>query len=118
MADTERTLHISINPDLIDKNVTGDATLYTTGFQNVAITPDEFTREILRVTAYCAQLDGARRTCHFRACNVASVDVDHGLTLAEALAHPACARTHCSSTQPARTRLKHTTSASCSGCQR
>ena len=88
MADTEKTLILAVNPELIDKNVTGDTALYTTGFVNVAITPDEFAREILRGTAYCAQLNGSRRTSHFRACNVASVDVDHGMTVEEALAHP------------------------------
>ncbi|WP_336492961.1 hypothetical protein, partial [Methylobacterium nigriterrae] len=53
------------------------------------ITIDEFTAATTeRGWAYCAQLKGARKGSNFLATNVASVDVDYGLSVEEALANP------------------------------
>ncbi|GJD82457.1 plasmid replication protein, CyRepA1 family [Methylobacterium haplocladii] len=88
MSATVESLKVAFNPSLIDKNTSGDPRLFVEGFANVEITPYEFAEGIKLGWAYCAQLNGCRRTDNFKACNVASVDIDHGLTIEAALAHP------------------------------
>lgn len=88
MSKPERKLRIAVNPELIDKNEAGHASLFATGWSNVELTPDELAEAIQSGIAYCPQLTGSRKAESFRACNVASVDVDQGLTVEEALANP------------------------------
>jgi hypothetical protein len=89
MSTARQKLKIALHPNLIDKNEAGDKSLFAFGWQNVEVTPDEFTTAIAEYGwAYCAQLTGVRKESNFLACNVASVDVDHGLTVEEALASP------------------------------
>ncbi|GJD65630.1 hypothetical protein [Methylobacterium frigidaeris] len=89
MTNLERKLKIALNPDLIDKNEAGNASLFAHGWVNAEVTPDEFIAAVTqRGWAYCAQLGGSRKGSNFLACNVASVDVDYGLTVEEALANP------------------------------
>lgn len=88
MSKPERKLKIAVNPELIDKNESGDASLFATGWFNVELTPDELAEAIQSGIAYCPQLTGSRKAESFQACDVASVDVDQGLTVEEALANP------------------------------
>jgi len=82
-------LKIALNTGLIAKNVAGNPWLFSHGWENVEISPDEFKAAVCqRGWAYCPQLTGARKGANFLACNIASVDVDHGLTIEDALAHP------------------------------
>jgi hypothetical protein len=83
-----RRLKVSINPDLIDKNVTGDVVLFTHGWVNQELTPAQLLEEIKAGRAYCAQLSGARRAAHFLASDVASVDIDGTRTIESALNDP------------------------------
>ncbi len=79
-------LKLAINPDLIDRNVSGDATLYTRGWENCELSITELAELVRNGVAYCAQLSGPRKAANFLACDVASVDVDDGMTLDEAFA--------------------------------
>src|SRR5688500_5643606 len=89
MTASSRMLKLALNPNLVDKNERGIASLFSTGWVNSELTLDEFTAAITeRGWAYCSQLKGARKGSNFQACNVASVDVDHGLAVEEALANP------------------------------
>jgi len=81
LSTPERKLKLAVNPDLIAKNEAGNVSLFASGWANVELTPDEFADAIRSGQAYCAQLNGSRKTANFKACNVASVDVDHGLTI-------------------------------------
>ncbi|MCJ2122404.1 hypothetical protein [Methylobacterium sp. J-077] len=84
MTTTVKRLDVAFNPLLIDKNIAGDAGLFSHGFENVSVTPGEFAERIRRGQGYCAQLKGARNEANFLATNVASVDIDHGLTIEDA----------------------------------
>ncbi len=82
-------LKLALNPNLVDKNEGGKASHFSAGWVNSELTLDEFTTATTeRGWAYCAQLEGSRKGSNFQACNVASVDVDHGLAVEEALANP------------------------------
>jgi hypothetical protein len=73
---------------LIDKNAAGDRSLYAQRWESVELTLDGFVEAIQRGWAYCPQLSGPRRTENFLACDIASVDIDHGMTVEQALRHP------------------------------
>jgi hypothetical protein len=112
-------LKLALNPNLVDKNELGRASLFSTGWVNSELTLDEFRAAItVRGWAYCAQLKGARKGSNFQACNIASVDVDYGLTVEEALANPSCETTPSCSTRRGATPRKPTGSASSSFCPR
>jgi hypothetical protein len=81
MSITDKKLRLAFNPLLTDKNTTGDARLFTHGFENVEVTPEEFAQRIRLGQGYCAQLTGPRKESNFLGTNVASVDIDHGRTL-------------------------------------
>ena len=88
MSVCETKLKLAVNPGLIDKNATGNTSLFAEGWINSEFTPAEFIEAIQRGWAYCAQLTGSRKTGNFKASNIASVDVDRGLAIEQALAHP------------------------------
>jgi hypothetical protein len=69
-------LQVSINPHLIDKNRGGDASLFSKGWVNKSLTPDELARKIDAGVAYCCQLDGTRKAANFLCSDVISVDID------------------------------------------
>ena len=50
---------------LINKNETGDKTLFTDGWENVELTPDELAAKVQQGIAYCAQLRGPRKASNF-----------------------------------------------------
>jgi hypothetical protein len=74
--------------------------LFASGWVNVEFTPDDLGTAISAGIAYCAQLNGSRKTENFLACDIASVDVDDGLTIEEALAHPLVKQHALFSTRP------------------
>jgi hypothetical protein len=69
---------------LIDRTVIEERH-YVKGWQNVEITFEELIHSIQRGHAYCSQVDGYRDADHFLASDVASVDVDKGLAIEDAL---------------------------------
>jgi hypothetical protein len=86
---SERKLKLARNPDLIDKNEAGNPNLFVAGWENREETVAEFLEATtVRGEAYTAQLSGSRKSANFQASNVASVDVDHGLSIKQALEHP------------------------------
>lgn len=89
MSNLVSKVKVARQTHLIGKNGDGNPCLFSHGWENVEISRDEF---IVGVTqhgwAYCPQLKGARKGANFLACNIASVDVDHGLAIEDALAHP------------------------------
>ena len=82
-----RKLRVSVQPDIIDRDVPEDR-LWAEGWNNVEFTVDEFVQSIKSGRPYCAQVDGHRGSKHFLGCDVASADVDHGPTMEEALQNP------------------------------
>ncbi|AWN39700.1 hypothetical protein [Methylobacterium durans] len=89
MSLSQRKLKIALNPKLVDKNTTKKKSLFAEGWYNAEVSVDEFTAATTQHGwAYCAQLHGRRKGENFQACNIASVDVDHGPTIEEALASP------------------------------
>ena len=61
----DRKLKVAINPRLINKNEAGDKTLFTDGWENVELTPDELAAKVQQGIAYCAQMRGPRRASNF-----------------------------------------------------
>ena len=55
----KRKLKVAINPRLINKNETGDKALFTHGWQNAELTPDELAAKVQQGISYCAQLQRA-----------------------------------------------------------
>ena len=87
--NSKKPLRGAINRHLIGKNDSGDPALYAWGWENVELTLDELVGAVSADgIAYTAQLTGGRKTANFYASDVASVDVDHGMTIEQALAHP------------------------------
>ena len=83
-----RKLQFAVNRHLIDKHEAGDKNLFVSGFENREATLDELADCVTRGSAYCAQLKGPRRATNFLACDIVSIDIDHGMTVEQALAHP------------------------------
>jgi hypothetical protein len=82
-----RELRVSVQPDIIDRNVPEDR-LRAEGWHNVEFSVDEFVQSIRNGRPYSAQVDGHRDSKHFLACDVASADVDGGQTIDAALQNP------------------------------
>ncbi len=83
-----RRLRVSINPDLIDKNESGDKALFASGWVNRELTLEELAREIDEGHAYCAQLAGSRRAQNFVCSDVLSVDIDGSRRIDEVMNDP------------------------------
>lgn len=83
-----RKLRLSINRHLIDKNESGDTSLFRTGWEAVAVTPRQLADSIDRGIAYCCELDGARNAKNFVCSDVLSVDMDGRRTIEEAFENP------------------------------
>ena len=114
MSKPERKLKIAVNPELIDKNEAGHASLFATGWINVELTPDELAEAIQSGIAYCPQLTGSRKAESFQACNVASVDVIRASRSRRRSPIPSCGTTPSCSTRPGATPQKPIASASSS----
>ena len=88
MTKTGQQLRLSINQALINKNETGDVGLFADGFENTEITITQLAEHVRAGHAFTAQLKGRRNAGNFLASDVVSVDIDHGMTVEQALAHP------------------------------
>jgi hypothetical protein len=87
LRDLQHRLRLAIQPDIIDRTVIEERR-YVKGWQNVEITFEELIHSIQRGHAYCSQVEGYRDADHFLASDVASVDVDKGLAIEDALRNP------------------------------
>ncbi|WP_192923159.1 plasmid replication protein, CyRepA1 family [Sinorhizobium meliloti] len=84
---TERKLLVSLNKKLVNKNESGNASAYV-GFEHKEVTIDELSNYIKAGHAYCAAMTGPRRASNFAGSDLVSIDVDHGMSLSDALEHP------------------------------
>jgi len=82
-----RRLRLSVHPDIIDKDVYENRH-YVEGWTNVELTVEELAASIKNGRPYCAHLFGYRDADHFQASDIASVDIDDGFGIAEALENP------------------------------
>jgi len=92
MPNQPRSLRLAINPDLIDKNQTGEKTLFAEGWHNVEVTPAELAAAINDGMAYCAQIKTRRKAENFLCSDILSVDIDGTRRIPEILADPFVAR--------------------------
>jgi len=82
-----RKLRVSVHRGIVDKNVPEDR-LYAEGWENVELTPEELIESVKNGHPYCAQISGYRNAKHFRASDVVSLDIEHSLSIDEALENP------------------------------
>ena len=87
-----RKLRLAIHLLLIDKNEAGQKALFAYGWENVELTVPELAASVSKGIAYTAQLAGRRKAANFLASDIVSVDIDRGMTIEQALAHPLVAR--------------------------
>lgn len=90
----------AVNPGLIGKNGFGSALAYSEGWLNVELPLGEFIDAVHRGWAYCPQLNGSRKAENFRACNIDTVDIGHGMTLERRSLTQLSASTRCSDLKP------------------
>ena len=60
-----RKLRLSLNPELINKNESGDDSLFKIGWINQKLTPKELADEINKGIAYTCELSGDRNARNF-----------------------------------------------------
>lgn len=84
----QKKLRLSINPDLINKNEADNNSLYSKGWINVELTPNELASKVDQGIAYCCQLAGNRKTENFLCSEILSADFDGTRTIKDALADP------------------------------
>ena len=85
---TNRKLRLAINPRLIDKNAAGDKRLFVEGFENQSLSIEQLAEHIKLGHAFTAELNGRRKATNFGASDVVAVDIDYGMNIEQALAHP------------------------------
>ena len=79
-------IKVAINTNFNNKEpINGDKRYYSEGWINDDLTVEDFISCIKEGWAYTAQLSGNRSTKNYLCCNIASVDIDSGLTIDEAL---------------------------------
>jgi hypothetical protein len=79
-------IKVAINTNFKNKEpVNGDKRYFSEGWINDDLTVDDFISCIKEGWAYTAQISGNRKTENYLCCNIASVDIDSGLTMDEAL---------------------------------
>ena len=108
MTNLTRTLKTSVNTNIVGKNVT-DARFYSFGWVNLELTPAELIQAVQEHGwAFCAQHTTPRCSANFVASDLIAVDVDGGMSIEEALAHP-LVRDHalCLYTTPNHTEENH-----------
>lgn len=88
MGKPQKKLKVSINRHLINKNQANNNLLFTHGWKNVELTPKQLAASINKGIAYCAQLNGARKSANFLCSDVLSVDIDGSRTIEEAMQDP------------------------------
>ena len=89
MSPENRALRLSINRDLINKNESGDSSLFARGWKNVELTAHELADHINEGFAYAPQLARDRRCAeNFLCTEVLSVDVDGTRRIDEIMNEP------------------------------
>jgi hypothetical protein len=83
MSTLHRRLKLSINPSLIDRNEGGDKRAFAYGWENTEAKIEELAEGIRDGWAYGPQFDGPRSAKNFLCSDIASVDIDNGVTLDE-----------------------------------
>ena len=83
----ERILKLSLHHGIIDRDV-ANKSYWIEGWCNVELTPQELVESIKLGYPYCPQLSGPRNAETFLASDIVSLDVDHGMTIEQALQHP------------------------------
>jgi hypothetical protein len=73
---------------LINKNEGRDTSLFSKGWVNKSLTPDELAREIDKGIAYCCQLSGGRRASSFLCSDIISVDIDGTRRIEDVMREP------------------------------
>ena len=86
----EITVAVSVNTKIINKHKGGNHQFFAEGWDNYELPLSIFVKCIDKGVAYCAQLSGPRKSQNFLRSDIASVDVDSGITIDQALAHPFC----------------------------
>lgn len=81
----DRKLRLSVNPGLINKNDSGDRSLFTRGWENTELSAAELADWVKGGFAFCAQVAGPRKAANFVASDVVSVDIDGTRTIEDAL---------------------------------
>jgi len=84
-------LKVAINRHVKNKIAHGDSIGWsnaTSMFANLELAPEDFIHEVSSGFAFCAWLKGHRKASNFLCMQVLAVDIDSGLTIDEALAHP------------------------------
>lgn len=85
------TLKVAINRHVKNKIVPGDDMGWshaTYKFVNRELAPDEFIDEVTSGFAFCAWLNGPRKSKNFQCMQVLAVDIDSGLTIEDVCTHP------------------------------
>ena len=84
--ENNHIIKVAINVHFLNKEPRdGDERNYSQGWQNDDLTVEDFISCIKEGWAYTAQLSGNRSKKNYLCCNIASVDIDSGLTMDEAL---------------------------------
>ena len=79
-------MKLAINENIIDKASSDIVSNNTGTFKNVDITPEQFAQHIKSGHAFCAQhKNGWRMAGNFTVSGILAVDVDHGLSVQDAL---------------------------------
>ena len=87
MNSFRRKLRVSVHRGIVDKNVPENR-LFAEGWENVELTPEELVESIKNGHPYCAQISGYRNSKHFKASDIISLDIEHSLSIEEALENP------------------------------
>ena len=87
MNTLRRKLRVSVHHGIVDKKVPEER-LYAEGWENVELTPEELVECVKDGHPYCAQISGYRNAKHFKASDIVSLDIEHSLSIDEALENP------------------------------
>jgi hypothetical protein len=82
-----RRLRMSVSRRFVDKMPLGIGA-FVDDWENVKFTIDELIEHVRAGLAYCAELKGPRERMNFQASDLVSVDIDHGMSVDEALTNP------------------------------
>jgi hypothetical protein len=89
LSTLRRKLRLSVNSGIVDRDVPQDKRLYAEGWANVELTPEELVDSIKNGYPYAAQLyECYRDREHFMASDIASLDIEDGPSVSEALENP------------------------------
>lgn len=89
LSTLRRKLRLSVNSEIVDRDVPQDKRLYAVGWKNVELTSEELVHSIKNGFPYAAQLyECYRDREHFMASDIASLDIEDGPSVSEALENP------------------------------